>query len=205
MIPDELKRISPMKGKERLGAWRDSEYMGAEDIESGTEPVLTIANLYNGMITLARGKERHDVIAFEEESVPGSINQVRPLVVNSTNRKTLRKLFKSTSAEALVGKKIQLFLQPGVRDPSTGDKVDGIRIRDKAPTGKPAKEYKCAECGKEIVGVGNFTAEQIASASKQKYGKCYCVECGQKKKAELEAKQAEPQDDLAAQLMADAE
>ena len=212
MIPSELKSLKPMSGKERLGAFRDSEYLGAEDIEPGTEPVLTIKALYNGMITLARGKERHDVIAFEEETVPGSINQVRPLVVNSTNRKTLRKLFKGTSAEALVGKRIQLFLQPGVRDPSTGDKVDGIRIRDKAPTGKPVKTFKCSECGKDITGMGNFTAEQLAAASKEKYGKYFCVECGQKKKAEMEAaakaaeeKPVETQDDLAAQLMAEAE
>lgn len=209
MIPKELQSMKPMTGKERLGAFRDSEYLGAEDIEPGTEPVLTIKNLYNGMITLARGKERHDVISFVEESVPGSINQVRPLVVNSTNRKTLRKLYKSTSADALVGKKIQLFLQSGVRDPSTGDKVDGIRIRDKAPTGKAYEAPKCEDCGKPIAGTGNFTPEQIAAGSKQKYGKCLCIECGQKRKAELETKEkhqdTEPQDDLAAQLMADAE
>lgn len=208
MIPNELKSMKPMTGKERLGAFRDSEYLGAEDIEPGTEPVLTIKALYNGMITLARGKERHDVIAFEEESVPGSINQVRPLVVNSTNRKTLRKLFKGTSADALVGKKIQLFLQSGVRDPSTGDKVDGIRIRDKEPTGAKYTPPKCEECGKAIKGVSNFSPEQIVSASKSKYGRALCVECGQKAKAAMEAQTAkaeEPHDDLAAQLMADAE
>ena len=208
MIPKELQNMKPMSGKERLGAWRDSEYMGAEDIESGTEPVLTIAAIYNGMITLARGKERHDVMSFVEEKVPGSINQVRPLVVNATNRKTLRKLFKSVDAQTLVGKKIQLYLQSGVRDPSTGDKVDGIRIRDKAPTGKAYVAPKCEECGKEIKGMSNFTPEQIATASKQKYGKCLCVDCGQKAKAELEAKETkkeEPQDDLAAELMAAAE
>ena len=210
MIPKELQNMKPMSGKERLGAFRDSEYLGAEDIEPNTEPVLTIKALYNGFITLARGKERHDVISFVEETVPGSINQVRPLVVNSTNRKTLRKLFKATSAEALVGKKIQLFLQSGVRDPSTGDKVDGIRIRDKAPTGKAYVAPKCEGCGKDIAGTGSFTPEQIASASKQKYGKCLCVECGQKAKAAMELEKtaqatAEPADDLAAQLMADAE
>jgi ribosomal protein L34E len=156
-------------------------------------------------------------MSFVEETVPGSINQVRPLVVNSTNRKTLRKLYKATSAEALVGKKIQLFLQPGVRDPSTGDKVDGIRIRDKVPTGAKYVAPKCEGCGKEIKGMANFTPEQIASGSKQKYGKCLCVECGQKAKAELEAANtvkaeevtaavnAEPESDLAAQLMAAAE
>ena len=212
MVPDELKRMKAMTGKERLGAFRDSEYLGAEDLEPGTEPVLTIKALYNGMITLARGKERHDVIEFVEEKVPGSINQVRPLVVNATNRKTLRKLFKAVDAQTLVGKKIQLFLQPGVRDPSTGDKVDGIRIRDKAPDGKKYAAPKCEECGKEIKGMSNFTPEQIAAGSKQKYGRCLCVECGQKAKAAEEAKKAaeavkqeEPQDDLAAELMAAAE
>ena len=72
MIPKELQNMRPMSGKERLGAFRESEYLGAEDIEPGTEPVLTIKALYNGMITLARGKERHDVIAFVEETSPAA-------------------------------------------------------------------------------------------------------------------------------------
>ena len=213
MIPDELKRMTPMKGKERLGANRDSEYLGAEDIEPGTEPVLTIAALYNGMITLARGKEKHDVISFVEERVPGSINNVRPLVVNATNRKTLRKIYRSVTAETLVGKRVQLYLEHNVRDPSTGDKVDGIRIRPHIPDGKAAAPLKCEECGKNVAGMGNFTAEQIADNARKKYGRCLCVECSQKAKAELEAQQqaqatanvpapvAEPADDLAAELM----
>ena len=184
MIPDELKRITPMKGKERLGANRDSEYLGVEDLEPGTEPVLTIKALYNGMITLQRGKERHDVISFEEESVPGSIKQVRPLVVNATNRKTLRKLYKATTAEALVGKKIKLFIDPNVRNPSTGEKDGGIRIKDKIPTGTSAKAevFKCADCGKVIEGFAGYSAEQIAKINKNTYGRELCAECSKKLK-----------------------
>ena len=218
MIPKELQSITPMKGKERLGAFRDSEYLGAEDIEPGTEPILTIKALYNGMITLARGKERHDVITFVEEKIPGMINQVRPLVVNATNRKTLRKIYKAVTADALVGKKIQLYLQHDVRDPSTGDKVDGIRIKPEEPKGaKPKPAPKCEQCGNVITGMGDFTAEQIAANTKKKYGKCLCVECGQKAKAEAEKREYDeaiaqagdvtgaPQDDLAAALMGDAQ
>lgn len=211
MIPKELLNATPMKGKERLGAHRDSEYLGAEDIEPGTEPVLTIAAIYNANITLARGKEQHDVITFAEDRVPGSINVVRPLVVNSTNRKTLRKLYKKVDAETLMGKKIQLYLQSGVRDPSTGDLVDGIRIRSKIPEGDKYVPPKCEECGKPVAGTNGFTPEQLFAASKKKYGKGLCVECGKKAKAAMEAEQAEqaqpeePQDDLAAQLMAAAE
>lgn len=180
MIPKELMSMKPMTGKERLGAFRESEYLGAEDIEPGTEPVLTIKALYNGMITLARGKERHDVIAFVEETVPGSINQVRPLVVNSTNRKTLRKLYKATSAEALVGKKIQLYLEPNVRDPSTGDRVDGIRIRPKVPSAPRTEPIKCEDCGKVIQAVGGYSAEDIARINKGRYGRALCAECSKK-------------------------
>ena len=198
MIPDELRRMTPMKGKERLGANRDSEYMGAEDIEPGTEPVLTIKALYNGMITLARGKERHDVIAFSEESVPGSINQVRPLVVNSTNRKTLRKLYKATSAEALVGKKVKLYLEHNVRDPSTGDKVDGIRIRQIIPSDAKAEPIKCADCGKVIQAVGGYSADDIARINKGRYGRALCAECS-KKLAETK-----PEEPTTAQKLADA-
>ena len=217
MIPKELQNMKAMSGKERLGAFRDSEYLGAEDIEPGTEPVLTIKAMYNGIITLARGKERHDVIEFAEEKVDGSINQVRPLVVNATNRKTLRKLFKAVDAQTLVGKQIQLYLKHNVRDPSTGDLVDGIRIKDEVPKGKAYKAPKCADCKKDITGITNFTAEQIAANTKAKYGRCLCVECGQKEKAKLEAEEAakkaakesaeqpEEQNDLAAELMADAE
>ena len=89
MIPEEVKRMKPLKGSERLGAERDSEFMGAEDIDPGSEPVLTIKAIYNGMVTLSRGKEKKDFIVFAEESVPG-IKTVRPLIVNATNRKTLR-------------------------------------------------------------------------------------------------------------------
>lgn len=203
MITKELQNMRPMTGKERLGAHRDSEYLGAEDIEPGSEPVLTISALYNGMITLARGKERHDVIAFAEESVPGSINQVRPLVVNATNRKTLRKLYKATSADALVGKRIQLYLQSGVRDPSTGDKVDGIRIREKIPSGAKYEAPKCEDCKKPIVGTQSFSAEQLAAASKQKYGRCLCVECGQKAKAALEAEKKREEEQHEAEAVLD--
>lgn len=180
MIPNELQNMRPMSGKERLGAYRNSEYMGAEDLEPNTEPVLTIAALYNGMITLARGKERHDVIAFVEESVPGMINQVRPLVVNSTNRKTLRKLYKATSADVLVGKKIKLYLEHNVRDPSSGEKVDGIRIRSIIPTAKAEGPILCEECKKPISPVGNYSAEDIARINKGRYGKCLCAACSKK-------------------------
>ena len=99
MTKDKLRQLT---GDERLGQMRESEYLGAEDIDDGTEPVLTIAGLWYGSVTLQRGKENKDVLSFKEERVPG-ILQVRPLIVNSTNRKTLRKLFGDAKGKTLIG------------------------------------------------------------------------------------------------------
>ena len=61
---DNLRKLS--RG-ERLGQDRNSEYLGAEDIDPGIEPVLTIEALWNGMVTLQKGKENKDVITFVEK------------------------------------------------------------------------------------------------------------------------------------------
>lgn len=185
MIPDELKRMKPMTGKERLGANRDSEYLGAEDIDPGTEPILTISALYNGYITLQRGKENKDVIVFAEEKVPG-INNVRPLVCNATNRKTLKKLFKSVTADALVGKRIQLYIDNKVRDPQTGELTDGIRIRPRVPAAQKAEPIMCENCGKQIKPIGQYSAEDIAKINQQRYGKKLCGDCS-KRLSDLQA------------------
>ena len=204
MIPDEVKRMRPLTGKERLGADRDSEFMGAEDIDPGSEPILTIKNIYNGLVTLNRGKEKKDFIVFAEETVPG-IKTVRPLIVNATNRKTLRKLFKAVSADALEGKKIQLYLENNVRDPSSGDKVDGIRIRPRIPEAKRPEPIKCADCGKVITAVGNYSAEDIARINQGRYGRCICAECSKKlSMAQEEKKQETDNEPTTAQRLTDA-
>lgn len=204
MIPDEVKRMRPLTGKERLGADRDSEFMGAEDIDPGSEPILTIKNIYNGLVTLSRGKEKKDFIVFAEETVPG-IKTVRPLIVNATNRKTLRKLFKAVSADALEGKKIQLYLENNVRDPSSGDKVDGIRIRPRIPETKRHEPIKCADCGKIITAVGNYSAEDIARINQGRYGRCICAECSKKlSMAQEEKKQETDNEPTTAQRLTEA-
>ena len=193
MIPDELKRIKPMSGKERLGAHRDSDYLGAEDIEPGTEPIVTISALYHGKVTLQRGKEDKDVIAFAEETVPG-ITLVRPLICNSTNRKTLRKLYKAVSADALVGKRIQLYVDSNVRDPSTGERTDGIRIRPRVPAPARTEPIICEDCGNPIAPFGRFSADDVAKMAQQKHGAKLCAACGKKRSDALEAAQTSPEE-----------
>lgn len=180
---DKLTRLN---GKERLGQNRESEYLGAEDIDPGTEPILTIEGIWNGSVTLQRGKENKDVISFVENTVPG-IKNVRPLIINATNRQTLRKMYKSVDADTLQGKKIQLYIDPRVRDPETGGLRDGIRIRNAIPK---VEVIKCEVCGKVIQPSNGMTAQQIAAYSDRKVGKKACLACG-KQLSEEKAKTAQ--------------
>ena len=121
---------------------------------------------------------------------------------------------------------------PVVVTPSAQDLSSAILAEEAEPK-KPEKKAKketakaeapvseaieplhiCEECGSEIVKTGKFTAEQIVKASMEKYGRKLCVACGKKAKAKAEQEayqkavaeqSAEPQDNLAAELMADAE
>lgn len=200
MIPDEVRHMKPLTGNERLGANRDSEYMGAEDIDPESEPVLTIKNIYNGDVTLSRGKENKDFIVFAENSVPG-IKNVRPLIINSTNRKTLRKLFKSVTASSLEGKKIQLYLEHNVRDPSTGDKVDGIRIRSRIPTAQRTEPILCADCGLPITALGTYTADDIANINLKRYGRKICAACSKKLSEQKPEPAEEPKQNSLADML----
>lgn len=179
MTKDKLRQLT---GDERLGQMRESEYLGAEDIDDGVEPVLTISGLWNGMVTLQRGKENKDVLSFAEERVPG-IMQVRPMIVNSTNRKVLRKLFGDAKASTLVGKQIQLYIDHKVRDPQDGGFTDGIRIRSFKPRVQQRQPVPpCTDCGNPIQPAMGKTVEWLAAYTTKNYGAPLCAECAQKRK-----------------------
>lgn len=182
MTKDKLRRLT---GDERLGQDRESEYLGAEDIDDDVEPVLTIDGLWNGMVTLQRGKEKKDVLTFREESVPG-IRRVRPLIVNSTNRKTLRKLYGDAKASTLVGKQIQLYIAHGVRDPQDGGLTDGVRIRPHKPRPVARQEARpvtpCSDCGQAITPAMGKDPAYLAAYTARHYGAPLCAACAQKRK-----------------------
>ena len=196
MTKDKLRQL---KGDERLGQMRESEYLGAEDIDDGAEPVLTIAGLWNGTVTLQRGKENKDVLSFTEERVPG-IMQVRPLIVNSTNRKTLRKLYGDAKASTLVGKQIQLYVDHNVRDPQDGGLTDGIRIRPHKPRiQKQEPPPVCTDCGQEISPAMGKDARWLASYTAKHYGVPLCAVCAQKRKDAVTAAETQRERESAAE------
>ena len=53
MTKDKLRQLT---GDERLGQMRESEYLGAEDIDDGKDKVLTNEVMSYGSVNLQRGK-----------------------------------------------------------------------------------------------------------------------------------------------------
>ena len=196
MMPkDKLRQLT---GDERLGQMRESEYLGAEDIDDGVEPILTISGLWNGMVTLQRGKENKDVLTFAEERVPG-IMQVRPMIINSTNRKVLRKLYGDAKASTLVGKQIQLYIDHKVRDPQDGGLTDGIRIRSHRPRVQQQEPVPpCTDCKGEIASAMGKTAAWLAAYTTKNYGVPLCAACAQKRREAATATDT-PEDEIGAQ------
>ena len=79
----------------------------------------------------------------------------------------------------LKGKRIQLYLKPGVRNPRTGETGDGIRIRAKIPEDI---KIACEVCGQFVTPAFNMSVSQLVTYTKKKYGKILCAECAKEKK-----------------------
>lgn len=191
-MSDKLDRIT---GTESIKKYFDTDYIGAYSIDEGMEPILTIEGIYHGDLTLIGGrKEHHVVLKFKESRVTG-IDEVKPMILNSTNRQALKKVYGSDSAAVLEGKRIQLYIDPKVRNPSDGELGPALRIR--AITPKPAAPAAptpapvCADCKQPIPDHAGAPARHIAASTNQKYGRPLCYDCSQIAKAAMEAQMAE--------------
>ena len=171
-MADRLDRVT---GSDSLRKYFDSPYMGAYSFADGAEPVLTISEVLFGKITLDGGrKEDHVVMRFAEKQVHG-MSEVKPLVLNATNQKTLEKLY-GKGADALIGKKVQFYIDPAVRAIGGGT-TEGIRIRPRVPRQVDAGPVKCADCSGEITAAGEMNAAQVAAYSRKRFGLELCAGC----------------------------
>ena len=156
---------------EVLTHWKkltNPDYLGAYALEPGQDLIVTIKSVANEVVTSVDGKK-------ETCSVMHFMENVKPLVLNATNSKTITKLLKTPYIEQWLGRKIQLYVEHGVK--AFGDVVDAIRVRPFLPV---EKELKCADCGGTIQGFGKTSAETVAKHTLAKYGRMLCSECATK-------------------------
>lgn len=146
------------------------DYLGAYEFLPNQEMIVTIKSVAQEIVTGTDGKK-------EICSVMHFVENVKPLVLNATNNKTIAKLLKTPYIEQWQGKKIQLYVQHGIK--AFGDIVDAVRVRDFLPVDK---ELKCADCGATIQGFGKTSAEVVAKHTLATYGRMLCSDCATKAK-----------------------
>jgi hypothetical protein len=155
---------------ETLTHWKklmNPDYLGSYALEPGQDLIATIKSVGNEEVTGTDGKkEICSVIHFTEN--------VKPMILNATNNKTIAKLFKTPYIEQWTGRKIQIYTE---KVKAFGEVWDALRIRPYLPVDK---ELICADCGKQIEGFGGRTADVIAKYTLKSYGRCLCSECATK-------------------------
>lgn len=160
-----------MNEQTTLTHWKkltNPDYLGAYALEPGQDLVVTIRSVANEVVTGTDGKkETCSVMRFAEN--------VKPMVLNATNSKMITKLLKTPYIERWTGRKIQIYVENGVK--AFGDVVDALRIRPFLPV---EKELICADCGGKIEGFGKSSAEVVAKHTLSKYGKMLCSACASK-------------------------
>lgn len=160
------------------------DYLGAYALEPGQELVATIKVVRKEMVTGPDGKkEECTVVHFAEK-------EIKPLILNATNAKTIQKLYKTPYIEDWQGRKIQLYVET-VR--AFGEMVEALRIRPSIPkiTGAVSSEpVMCADCGAEVSAFGKMNAAQMADYTYSKYGKSLCSECAKVQAEKLAAVEA---------------
>jgi hypothetical protein len=152
----------------------DPNFINAELIGTeGAELVVTIkdidfAECYDEG---TKQKVKKQTVFFEE---------TKPLVLNKTNTKTLKKLFSPNSdnpADA-VGHRIVLKVE---KVKAFGKTVDAIRIKEYSET-------KCADCGKVILPWAGHSVAEIIEMGNKNCGRALCVDCMKKEKEKKDAK-----------------
>jgi len=171
------------------------DYIGAYALDPGQEPVYTIKSVVREIVTGPDGKkEECTVIHFAEN--------VKPMILNSTNSKTITKLYKTPYIEEWAGRKIQIY---ATEVKAFGEVVDALRIKPTIPQ-QTITVTKCTDCDKEIQAAGKMNAQQVAQYTYSRYGKALCSDCATKAKiAEDALKIADPLAALAAEPMPEEE
>lgn len=158
-----------------LPSWEkiiDPNFLSAELIgEVGAERIVTIKD-----IDMAECYDEGSKSKIQKQTV--FFDECKPMVLNKTNAKTLKRLFSPNSdnpADA-AGHKIIL-------------KVENVKAFGKTTTGIRIKEYseeKCEDCGKAILPASGKTVAEIIEISKRNCNKQLCVECMKKVAKESE-------------------
>lgn len=111
----------------QLTHWKklhNPNYLGAYALEPDKDLIVTIKDVRRECVKGEDGKEEECTVAHFKDS------GVKPMVLNSTNCKTITKLYGTPYIEEWSGRSIQIY---ATTVSAFGEKVEALRIRPKAP------------------------------------------------------------------------
>lgn len=145
----------------------DPNFINAELIgEVGAERVVTIKD-----IDMAECYDEQTKSKVQKASV--FFDECKPMVLNKTNAKTLKRLFSPNSDDPknAFGHKVILKVE---EVKAFGKKTTGIRIKEYS-------EEKCPVCGKPILPYAGKSVAEIKEISKRNLGEIMCGLCMKEK------------------------
>ena len=144
------------------------DYLGAYAFQPGEEKTVTIKEVKREAVfnPSGGGKEECTVAYFQED--------IKPLILNSTNCKTIQKVWGTPYIEDWKNRRITLRVK---KISAFGELVDAVRV---SPDRPEEEAVICEICGNRIMPAQGKSAAEIAMATKTKYGKKICLECAKK-------------------------
>ena len=152
---------------------KNPNFLGSWDLydRPNKKIVVTISDIYDEDVVNNGREERVTVCHFKE--------QVKPMILNLTNKKTIAKLYKTKDSEKLKGKLIEIGFE---QVKAFGKLSDALRVSAKIPTGTAPVIIKCECCGNNIQPFGGMSIEELAGYTFKKYGKKLCSKCAAEEK-----------------------
>lgn len=150
------------------------DYLGAYALQPGQDLTVQIKSVgqeevYN---QTSQKKEVCTIIHFADKNI-------KPMIANVTNCKTISKIYDTPYIEDWQGKYITLYI---AKVKAFGETVEALRIRNRVPT---VEKFFCEDCKKEIVGSAGKTAKEIVDIAMRNCGRKLCVDCMKKEKEKM--------------------
>lgn len=167
---------------ENLTHWKkltNPNYLGSWDITSGSL-IVTIKQIEQKMI-FNQQKQQEELCT----TAIFTDRNIKPMVLNKTNMKTIQTLAGSPYVEKWAGITVEIKAE---KVKAFGKVDDALRIQKTKPKTPQVQSQPisaplyCTDCGQEIKPYGNYSAEFVAESSEKKYGAKLCADCATKRK-----------------------
>lgn len=132
------------------------DYIGAYSLMESETPIDLVVKIKSVEVRKVKGPD-----GKEEQCTVAELEGQKPLILNSTNCKTLTKLFNSPFIEDWSGNPVTLYV---ARVKAFGEVVDALRIRDALPAStlpELNEQHPKWKGALEAIKKGNTTLEAI--------------------------------------------